>query len=62
MEIKLNKGKISDLIYQFLSLRDKKILEKIYNKNFLYVGFINSKNLDGDISSLIGDLNFLYLD
>jgi hypothetical protein len=60
IEIKMNKGKISDLIHQLL--RDKKILEKIYNKNFLYVGFINSKNLDGDISSLIGDLNFLYLD
>jgi hypothetical protein len=61
MEIKLNKGKISNIIYQFLSLRDKKILEKIYNKNFLYVGFINSKNLDEDTSSLIGDLNlFLF--
>ena len=59
MEIKLNKGKILDLINQFL--RDKKILEKIYNRNFLYIGFINSKNVDEDISSLIGDLNLFIL-
>ena len=57
LEIKLSITKISDLIAQLL--RDKKIVEKIYNKKFLYVGFINSKELDYDISSIIGDLNIV---
>ena len=58
MEIKLNKGKIAELIKQLL--KDKQIIEKIYsNKKFLYVGFINSKELDVDISSKIGDLNII---
>lgn len=58
MEIKLNKGKIAGIIKQLL--KDKQIVEKIYiNKKFLYVGFINSKELDVDISSKIGDLNII---
>ena len=41
-------------------MKDKQIVEKIYiNKKFLYVGFINSKELDVDISPKIGDLNII---
>ena len=57
LEIKLSKTKIQELIGQLL--KDKQIMEKIYNKKFLYVGFINSKNIDIDISSIIGDLNLI---
>ena len=58
MEIKFNKNKIMELIHQLR--RDKNILEKIYiNKKILFVGFINSKDLDIDISSKIGDLNII---
>ena len=58
LEIKLNKTKIMELIHQLR--RAKNMLEKIYiNKKILYVGFINSKDLDKDISSKIGDLNII---
>ena len=58
LEIKLNKTKIMELIHQLK--RAKNILEKIdINKKILYVGFINSKDLDKDISSEVGDLNII---
>ena len=57
LEIKLNKYKISDLINQLK--RDKEIVKKISNKKFLYVGFLNSKIIDIDVSSIIGDLNII---
>ena len=44
LEVKLNKKKIGDLINQLID--DKKIIDKITTKQFLFVGFINSNKID----------------
>ena len=57
IEIKLNEGKITELIAQIK--RDKNIIEKIINKSIIYLGFVKSKNLNIDISEEAKNLNLI---
>jgi hypothetical protein len=61
IEIKLNRDKINELISQLS--RDKEILEKFYDDNFLYIGIINSKSVNfQELKNILGmydDFNFM---
>lgn len=59
MEAKLNPKKLLGMINQLK--KDKFVIEKLYKKKVLYIGFINSAVLEIDISKEITDINFLIL-
>ena len=57
IEIKLSKHKTKDLIFQIK--RDKEIMEKLIKGKILYIGFINSEDIDIDITKEVKGLNFI---
>ena len=57
LEVKLNKKRIMELLEQIK--RDYQVIPKILKQKILFIGFINDKTIDIDISNEIEDVPFM---